>query len=226
MDVFWFRITKSMTDENKTSFIVGAGQVMALIDRGDYWQSAYVFPKGAADRIRARGIGAFRADVAKGAPMLAERIQELRSWDDVKLLAVSLNRLKQWHRPGLLLIGDAAHAMSPMGGVGINLAIQDAVAAANILAGPMAAGADPDVLLREVQERRMSPTRIIQTIQRVAQERVIGRLLEEPRAIKRPPRLLRLFKRSPWLRRRVASLIGIGIRPERVRSPEWKRASP
>ncbi|HEY0625912.1 MAG TPA: FAD-dependent oxidoreductase [Allosphingosinicella sp.] len=220
MDVFWFRISKPKTKENRTSFLVGAGQVMALIDRGDYWQSAYVFPKGGAERIKAKGIEAFRSAVAAGAPMLAGRIHELRSWEDVKLLAVSLNRLKQWHRPGLLLIGDAAHAMSPMGGVGINLAIQDAVAAANILADPMAAGEDPDLLLEQVQERRMMPTRVIQTIQRVAQERVIGPLLEEPRLIERPPRLLQLFKRSSWLRRRVATLVGIGIRPESVRSPE------
>ena len=148
MDVFWFRLPKQRGARRiESTGVFTGGRIMALIDRGDYWQCAYVFPKGQAEEIRARGLDAFRADVARVAARIEPRVEAIESWDDVKLLTVALDRLERWHRPGLLVIGDAAHAMSPIGGVGINVAVQDAVAAANILAGPMARGADVDPLL-------------------------------------------------------------------------------
>ncbi|MDP8995036.1 MAG: FAD-dependent oxidoreductase, partial [Pseudomonadota bacterium] len=162
MDVFWFRVAKRPSGENETTGVVGPGRILALIDRGDYWQCAYVFAKGAAEAVRARGLYAFRQEVAGLAPMLAPEIGALASWDEVKLLTVALDRLESWHRPGLLVIGDAAHAMSPIGGIGINLAVQDAVAAANIIAGPMAAGEDPDPLLAKVEKRRLPAVRLTQ----------------------------------------------------------------
>ena len=220
MDVFWFRLTKLRTPDNRSTGVIATGRLLALLDRGDYWQCAYVFPKGSAEALRARGLDNFRADVARTAPFLAGTVAELADWDQVKLLSVALDRLTRWHRPGLLAIGDAAHAMSPIGGVGINLAIQDAVAAANILAGPMAGGKDPDGLLERVQQRRMLPTRIIQSMQRVAQNRLIDRIVLGNVPINRPPFLIRLMQRFPILQRVPARLVGLGFRPEHVRSPD------
>jgi 2-polyprenyl-6-methoxyphenol hydroxylase-like FAD-dependent oxidoreductase len=220
IDVFWFRLPKQRTSDNRTTGVIATGRLLALLDRGDYWQCAYVFAKGMADALRAKGLDHFRTDVAATAPFLADAIGELESWDQVKLLTVELDRLTEWHRPGLLAIGDAAHAMSPIGGVGINLAIQDAVAAANILAGPMAEGSDVDDLLWRVQRRRMLPTRIVQAMQRTAQNRLIDRIVLKGVPITRPPRILRLMQRFPILQRIPAYLIGKGFRREHVRSPD------
>lgn len=218
MDVFWFRLPKEPAAENETTGIFTSGRIMALIDRGDYWQCAYVFPKGQEAEVRARGLDAFRADVAKVAPMLAERVTEIRSWDDVKLLSVALDRLDRWHRPGLLVIGDAAHAMSPIGGVGINVAIQDAVAAANILAAPLARGEPVDGLLGKVQARRLIAVRATQAFQNAAQKRIITPLLAGS-APTQPPWVLRLFDRYAPLRRLPAAFLGFGIRAEHISSP-------
>ncbi|HYI40972.1 MAG TPA: FAD-dependent oxidoreductase [Allosphingosinicella sp.] len=224
MDVFWFRVPRERSGNNETTGVFASGRIMAMIDRGDYWQCAYVFPKGSEDEVRARGIEAFRTEVAGLAPTLRERIGAVQSWDDVKLLSVSLDRLEQWHRPGLLVIGDAAHAMTPIGGVGINVAVQDAVAAANALAGPMAAGEDVDRLLGRVQKRRLPAVRITQRFQKTAQDRIINRLLMRQGGDFEPPRALRWLDRYPVLRRIPAALIGFGYRPEHVRSPEARQA--
>lgn len=218
MDVFWFRLPKQRGPENDSTGVFAGGRIIALIDRGDYWQCAYLFEKGQAEAVRARGIEAFRSEVAEVAPMVADAVGTIRDWDDVKLLTVSLDRLERWHLPGLLVIGDAAHAMSPIGGVGINVAIQDAVAAANILAGPMAIGGSPDTLLAKVQKRRLPAVRAIQAFQVAAQRRIIGRLLASTGPV-RPAAALRLMDRFPLLRRLPAAFLGFGIRAEHVRSP-------
>jgi 2-polyprenyl-6-methoxyphenol hydroxylase-like FAD-dependent oxidoreductase len=173
--------------------------------------------------VRARGLDVFRAEIARVAPKAAEGLDAIRSWDDVKLLSVALDRLETWHKPGLLVIGDAAHAMSPIGGVGINVAVQDAVAAANILAGPMAEGRDVTPLLRKVEKRRRLAVRAIQGFQNIAQRRVIGRLLANPAARVKPPLALRLLDRYPLLRRLPAAFLGFGFRPEHIRSPDAGR---
>lgn len=218
MDVFWFRLPKARAAENQSTGVIVAGRIMALIDRGDYWQCAYVFAKGTADEIRARGLESFRAEVAATAPMLVEAAA-IAGWDDVKLLTVALDRLERWHRPGLLVIGDAAHAMSPIGGVGINVAVQDAVAAANILAGPMARGEDVEALLPAVQARRMPAVRAIQSFQDAAQRRIVGRMLARGQGPLKPAFALRMLERAPMLRRIPAAFIGFGYRAEHVRSP-------
>ena len=218
MDVFWFRLPKERGAANESTGSFTGGRIMALIDRGDYWQCAYVFAKGQAEEIRARGLEAFRADVAAVASRVHPRVEAIASWDDVKLLTVALDRLERWHRPGLLVIGDAAHAMSPIGGVGINVAIQDAVAAANILAGPMAEGRDVDPLLAEVQKRRMPAVRAIQGFQNAAQRRIISRLLAATGPV-RAAWPLRMLGRYRILRRIPAAMLGFGFRPEHVRSP-------
>ena len=222
MDVFWFRLPKQRTADNDSRGVFAGGRIIALIDRGDYWQCAYVFPKGQAEQVRVRGLDAFRSDVAAVAPMVAGQVDAIRSWDEVRLLTVAIDRLERWHKPGLLVIGDAAHAMSPIGGVGINVAIQDAVAAANILAGPMARGADPDPLLAKVQQRRMPAVRAIQAFQVAAQKRIIGPLLATTGPV-RPALALRLLDRFALLRRIPAAFLGFGIRPEHIRSPEAPR---
>jgi 2-polyprenyl-6-methoxyphenol hydroxylase-like FAD-dependent oxidoreductase len=220
IDVFWFRVPKPRTPKNDTTGVFASGRIMALIDRGDYWQCAYVFPKGSVDVVRTRGIEAFRSEVAGLAPMLAREIGAVAGWDDVRLLSVSLDRLEHWSRPGLLAIGDAAHAMSPVGGVGINVAVQDAVAAANVLAAPMARGKDPDPLLARVEKRRLPAVRLIQAFQKAAQDRIITPLLMRQSGTFEPPLALRLLDRFPLLRRIPAALIGFGWKPEHVRSPE------
>lgn len=216
MDVFWFRVAKKRGgDTLRGSF--ERGRLLVLIDRGDYWQCALVIPKGAAAKLKARGIGPIRAAVQAAAPDVD--VTELDEVGDLKLLSVALDRLITWSRPGLLTIGDAAHAMSPIGGIGINLAIQDAVAAANALAGPLSRGEDVDPLLHKVQDRRMFPTRVIQAGQKLAQDNVIGRLLEPGEPIRKAPLLIRLFDRFEILRRIPGRLIGLGVRRERVLSP-------
>jgi 2-polyprenyl-6-methoxyphenol hydroxylase-like FAD-dependent oxidoreductase len=220
IDVLWFRLPKEKTAQNETGGTFGSGTFLVELDRGDYWQCAYVVPKGAADEIRRNGLAAFRANVARAEPGLAPVIDTLQDWDQVKLLSVSLDRLTRWWRPGLLAIGDAAHAMSPVGGVGINLAIQDAVAAANILAAPLARGENVDPLLRKVQERRMFPTRIVQGAQRAIHNRVLTPLVIRKAVLDTVPWPLRLFGRVPFLRRIPARLIGLGVRREHIRSPD------
>ena len=219
MDVFWFRIPKARAAENGSTGVIVAGRIMALIDRGDYWQCAYVFAKGTADEVRALGLERFRADVAATARHIPLDVEAIGSWDDVKLLTVALDRLERWHEPGLLVIGDAAHAMSPIGGVGINVAVQDAVAAANVLAGPMAAGEDVDPLQPKVQERRLPAVRLIQGFQDAAQRRVVSRLLEKREGPLKPAFALRLLNRFKWLRRFPAAFIGFGWKAEHVASP-------
>jgi 2-polyprenyl-6-methoxyphenol hydroxylase-like FAD-dependent oxidoreductase len=220
IDVFWFKLSKVRTPENQSTGVIATGRLLAVLDRGDYWQCAYVFAKGAAERLRAAGIDHFREDVAGTAPFLAGSTDELTDWDQVKLLTVSLDRLDRWHLPGLLVIGDAAHAMSPIGGVGINLAIQDAVAAANVLAKPLAAGVSVDHLLSKVQRRRMLPTRLVQAIQRAAQTRLIAGVIFKNVEIAGAPWQVRLMQRFPVLQRVPAYAIGIGFKSEHVRSPE------
>jgi 2-polyprenyl-6-methoxyphenol hydroxylase-like FAD-dependent oxidoreductase len=186
-----------------------------MINRGDYWQCGYVIPKGGYDEIRARGLEALRQDVREIAPLLADRVLELGDWDAIKLLTVVVDHLRQWYRPGLLCIGDAAHAMSPVGGVGINLAIQDAVATANLLAGPLREGRLTTKDLRRVQRRRTLPTRLTQRLQVLIQKRVIGRVIgsRDKLALPWPIKLLRRF---PSLQRIPARVIGIGFRPEHI----------
>ena len=217
IDVFWFRVPKARTPENRTQGYFGGGEMVVTIDRGDYFQCARVIAKGGAEAVRARGIDAFRHDAAMAAPTLASGIGAVASWDDVKLLSVSLDRLERWWRLGLLAIGDAAHAMSPVGGVGINLAVQDAVAAANVLAGPMAVGRDPDPLLARVQARREAPVKVIQALQRAVHERVIGPALAG--RVERAPAALKLLNAFPVLQRIPARVLGLGLRREHIRSP-------
>jgi len=217
MDVLWFGLTRGRQDHGRTMGRFDAGQIFIMIDRGEYWQCGYVIPKGAYDRIREGGLPAFRERVARLAPLVQERVGDLRTWDDVKLLTVRVDRLSQWYRPGLLCIGDAAHAMSPVGGVGINLAIQDAVAAANILAEPLRRGSLATEHLRQVQRRREWPTRVTQRLQVAVQNRVIASVLGGSRPLT-PPLAGLLLGRVPLLRRIPARLVGIGIRPEHVQA--------
>ena len=217
MDVFWFRVPKQSGAEMALRGIVAPGTLMALIDRVDYWQVAYIFAKGMGENLRAEGIEALRARIEKAAPILGPLDDVLTSMDQMHLLTVELDRLTRWHQPGLLAIGDAAHAMSPAGGIGINLAIQDAVAAANFLAGPLARGQDVDPILHRVQRRRLLPTRIIQAAQKAVQDAVIEPVLGA-RVIK-APLPVRLLDRYPFLRRIPGRIIGLGVRRERVRSP-------
>jgi 2-polyprenyl-6-methoxyphenol hydroxylase-like FAD-dependent oxidoreductase len=224
IDVLWMRVARRPGDASGSGGRVGAGRFMAMIDRGDYWQCAFVIHKGGIDALRERGIGSFRDDVAALEPGFRERLPaELPDWDAVKLLSVTVDRLEHWWKPGLLFIGDAAHAMSPLGGVGINLAIQDAVAAANILARPLAdasMGAEAITpLLQRVQDRRMLPTRVTQGAQVIAQNNLIDPLLDS-RAVPRVPFALELLNRFPPLRALPAYAVGIGVRPEHVHSPE------
>ncbi len=218
MDVLWMRLSRRPDDPAQTLGRVDAGRILVMLNRGDYWQCAFVIAKGGFDEIRQRGLPAFREEIARLVPYLRERTVELRDWDDVKLLSVAVDRLRKWHRPGLLCIGDAAHAMSPIGGVGINLAIQDAVAAANVLAWPLLQGAVAADDLSAVQRRREFPTRATQGLQVFVQNRLISRVLANPRAI-RAPLLLRLLSRWPYLRRFPARILGLGFRPEHVRAP-------
>jgi 2-polyprenyl-6-methoxyphenol hydroxylase-like FAD-dependent oxidoreductase len=224
MDVLWFRLTKKATDETDTFGHIEAGRLMVMLDRGDYWQCAYVIPKGGIERVQAEGLAAFRARVVEMSPYLADRAGELKSWDDIKLLSVAVDRLPQWWRPGFICIGDAAHAMSPIGGVGVNLAVQDAVAAANQLAGPLKAGAVTDDDLRAIERRRTFAVRFTQRLQLAVQNRIISRVLTT-QVTPKPPWPVKLLTWMPWLRRFPARLIGIGVRPEHIRTPDMLAAS-
>ena len=219
MDALWFRITRREADGADVFGHIEAGALLVMLDRGDYWQCAYVIPKGGIDRVTADGIEAFRDRVVVLSPFLADRVGELRSFDDVKLLSVMVNRLRQWWRPGLICIGDAAHAMSPIGGVGINIAVQDAVAAANRLAAPLKAGTTTNGHLQAIQARRDFPARMTQKIQLTMQNRIIGPALQGTREPK-PPLIFRLFDAFPRLRRIPGRLLALGIRPEHVQTPD------
>src|SRR5467141_1381704 len=219
IDVLWMRLTREPSDPDQTLGRFRAGKILVMLNRTDYWQCAYVIPKGDLEVIRQRGLAAFREDIASVAPFLRGRTDELKDWNDIKLLTVAVDRLRQWWRSGLLCLGDSAHAMSPVGGVGINLAIQDAVAAANLLAGPLAERRVTVADLDRVQRRRELPTRVIQRFQVIVQKRVIVAVLGTT-APPRPSLLLRLLLRLPGLPRLPARLIGLGIRPEHVRTPE------
>jgi 2-polyprenyl-6-methoxyphenol hydroxylase-like FAD-dependent oxidoreductase len=219
MDVVWFRITRKTTDEADTFGHVEAGKMMVMLDRGDYWQCAFVIPKGGIEQVQARGLEAFRLAVVQMSPFLADRVGELKSWDDIKLLTVTVDRLRKWWRPGLICIGDSAHAMSPIGGVGVNIAVQDAVAAANRLAAPLRSGQLSDADLQAIQERRMLAVRFTQWLQLTVQNRIITRVLRSEQRPK-PPLMFKLLGIFPILQRIPARLLGVGIRPEHVHTPE------
>ena len=219
IDVLWVRISRRPDDPFVPLGNFDQGRILVLLYRGDYWQCAFVIHKGGFEEIRQRGLDFLRREIAEITPFLRDRVQELRDWDDVRLLTVKIDRLQQWHRPGLLCIGDAAHAMSPVGGVGINLAIQDAVAAANLLAEPLRRGNVTTADLERVQHRRLFPTRVTQRLQTFVHNRLIKRALESRRPIS-PPILVRCLDRWPSLRHFNARLIGMGIRPEHVHTAE------
>ena len=215
MDVLWLRLTKRPDDPHETFGYIRNGRIMALIDRAEYWQCAYVIPKGTLAQLHERGLGEFRRQIGEIVPFLHDRADELQTWDDVKLLTVRVNRLRRWYRPGLLCIGDAAHAMSPIGGVGINLAIQDAVAASNML-GPKLLDQTLSIRdLRAVQRRREMAAKLTQALQLFIQSKVIGKVLANGRAplLRRLPALLRLL---PFLPRIPGHLVGLGFRPEHL----------
>jgi 2-polyprenyl-6-methoxyphenol hydroxylase-like FAD-dependent oxidoreductase len=219
MDVFWMRLSRAASDPEQIAGRFDAGRIFIMIDRRDYWQCAFVIPKGTAEAVRAKGIEAFRSQITQLAPFLADRVHELQTWADVSLLTVAVDRLQKWSRPGLLCIGDAAHAMSPIGGVGINLAIQDAVATANLLGHKLLRGGPLARDLEAVQRRRSLPTRVTQAGQVIAQNRVIRRVLNSnaPASL---PWVLKLLQRWTFLRRIPARIVGLGVRPEHVRTPE------
>jgi 2-polyprenyl-6-methoxyphenol hydroxylase-like FAD-dependent oxidoreductase len=223
MDILWMRVLRKPSDPGQSLGRIDSGRMLAMLNRDDYWQLAYVIPKGTAQELRAKGIELFREQIVGLAPFLKDRIAELHDWDEIKLLTVAVDRLRHWSRPGLLCIGDAAHAMSPIGGVGINLAIQDAVATANILGARLLRGAPTPSELNAVQRRRVFPTRVTQSFQIFIQNNVITRILSstKPMSLPWPLKLTRMF---PVLRRFPARAIGMGVRPEHVKTPEFRRA--
>jgi 2-polyprenyl-6-methoxyphenol hydroxylase-like FAD-dependent oxidoreductase len=218
IDVLWFRISKRPEDGGQTLGRLVEGKIMVMLNREEYWQCGFVIPKGEFEAIKQRGLAAFREDILRIAPFLGDRVGELDDWEDIRLLTVLVDRLRKWYRSGLVCIGDAAHAMSPIGGVGINLAIQDAVAAANILADPFINGTISVIDLEKIQKRRHFPTRVTQSVQVFLQNHVIGRVLKS--RLVSLPWPLRLLRRFPVLRRIPARLIGVGVRPEHVKSPD------
>lgn len=219
IDVLWMQLSRRPGDPVQTLGRFDRGRILVMLNRDENWQCGFIIRKGGVDELRKRGIESFREQIAEIAPFIRDRLSELRDWDDIKLLTVRVDRLRQWHRPGLLCIGDAAHAMSPVGGVGINLAIQDAVAAANILVEPLRNGRLSIDDLAKVQRRRRFPTRMTQALQIFIQNRIISRALARRESLKLPLPL-RMFRRWPFLRRIPARLIGIGFRPEHVRTPD------
>jgi 2-polyprenyl-6-methoxyphenol hydroxylase-like FAD-dependent oxidoreductase len=218
MDVLWFRAGKRADEKERLFARVETGKMMVTFDRGDYWQCAYVIAKGQYDAVKARGLDAFRNDIVAMAPVLQHGIADVKTWDDVKLLTVAINRLKRWTRPGLLCIGDAAHAMSPVGGVGVNIAVQDAVATANLLAAKLVHGCPSEEELGAVRERREFPVRMTQRMQVIVQNNIISVALKGDRRMT-PPLLLRAVSSMPWLQGLFARFIAVGVRPEHVQSP-------
>ncbi|HEY1682499.1 MAG TPA: FAD-dependent oxidoreductase [Candidatus Tumulicola sp.] len=220
MDVLWMRITKRAGDPVQPLGSMRDGRILVTIDRNEYWQCAFLIPKGTFDQLKAAGIEALQRDIVDAVPQLEDRVKEIDDWSKVSLLEVRVDRLEKWYRPGLLCIGDAAHAMSPIGGVGINLAIQDAVASANALAAPLLAGEDTGPALERIQVRRMFPTKVTQAFQVFVQEHAIAPIIGGTATIDRPPLAMRLFEAFPRLRGLPARLIGMGVRPEHVRTPD------
>src|SRR6516165_628864 len=224
IDVLWMRLSRQPGDDD--AFLrIGVRKALVMLDRVDYWQCAFVIPKGGAEEVRQRGLEAFRADIMELAPMLKDRVTQLQSWDDIKLLSVKVDRLREWYRPGLLCIGDAAHAMSPIGGVGINLAIQDAVAAANRLAGPLRTGQVGIEVLAGIQRRRMFPTRATQRMQVFAQNNFLRRVLSSSK-LPMLPCPIRLSNRVALLQRIPGRVVGLGLRPEHIATPDVGAAAP
>ena len=221
MDVLWFRLSRQASDPGDPVGRFDTGRIIIMLNRGDYWQCGFVIPKGSRDQLQEQGLPAFHAAVAQLAPFMSDRVGELHDWQQIKLLTVQVDRLRQWYRTGLLCIGDAAHAMSPVGGVGINLAIQDAVATANLLAAQLRDGQVTTEDLRRVQQRREWPTRMTQRVQLAIQNRVIRRVLTERDRFS-PPFAIRLLALIPFLRRIPARMIGLGFRPEHVRTSDTK----
>ena len=219
MDVLWFRAGKRANEDQRVFARVDPGKMMVTFDRGDYWQCAYVIAKGQYDAVKAGGLPALLEDVARMAPILKAGLAEVKSWDDVKLLTVAINRLRRWTRPGLLCIGDAAHAMSPVGGVGVNLAVQDAVAAANLLAAKLASGCPTEAELDAVRQRREFPVRMTQRMQVIAQNHIVSVALRPGGEALRVPLVMRLITAVPWLQGITARFVGLGVRPEQVQSP-------
>ena len=215
MDVLWFKLAQDPESEKQPLGRFDRGKILVLLDRNTYWQGGYIIPKGGLERLQAKGFDAFREEVASFAPFLEAPLNQLSGWEDTSLLTVQVNRIEKWHRPGLLCIGDAAHAMSPVGGIGINLAIQDAVAAANLLAGPLKNGVPEDSHLQAVEARRAWPTRMTQRIQVMIQNQLIAETLESQQRI-RPPLLLRMMTTLPLLSQLPARFIGLGLRRENV----------
>lgn len=218
MDVLWFRAGKAADETEKIFARVDPGKMMVTFDRGDYWQCAYVIPKGGYEAVKARGLKAVLDDIVRMAPVLKSGISDVKSWDDMKLLTVAIKRLHKWAQPGLLCIGDAAHAMSPMGGVGVNLAVQDAVATANLLAAKLAQGAPSEAELDAVQARREFPVKMTQRMQVVGQDTIVAMALKGAGSLK-APLPLRIVTAVPWLQGITARFLGLGVRPEHVRSP-------
>ena len=221
IDVLWFRLPRKATDPSNVIGNINFGTLAVLINRTDYFQCAFIIAKGTFEnKVQPAGLPAFRNSVAKLVPFLADRVDELTSWDQIKLLTVQVNHLERWYRPGLLCIGDAAHAMSPVGGIGINLAVQDAVAAARILAPVLATGVITELALARVQNRRQLPTRITQGFQ-VAVHRFLSGILGNPAPV-HPPMLLRVLSRRPSFRRLTARFIGVGVRPEHIDTTQFR----
>jgi 2-polyprenyl-6-methoxyphenol hydroxylase-like FAD-dependent oxidoreductase len=220
MDVLWMRIPKHPGDPFRPLGNMNHGRILVMIDRGDYWQVAFIIRKGSFDEIKAAGLDAFHRDLAEIVPEIADRLSELDDWSKISLLEVRVDRLERWHRPGVLCIGDAAHAMSPIGGVGINLAIQDAVATANLLYQPLRDGAVTDADLARVQARRMFPTKITQGMQVFIQDRAVDPVLSGDVEVTRAPLVFRLFNEFPGLRGLPGRAMGMGVRPEHVRTPD------
>ena len=218
MDVLWMRLSRRPDDPDDTLGRIKNGYFMVMINRRDYWQCAFLIPKGTIDQVWQRGLPAFREGIVGVAPFLRDRAEELTDWDKIKLLTVKVDRLKKWHRPGLLCIGDSAHAMSPVGGVGINLAIQDAVATANLLVPHLQKGVVEEKHLAAVQERRTFPTKMTQAMQVFIQNKVINRVLGDTRPVSLPLPL-RLLTWFPLLRRIPARIVGLGFRPEHIHTP-------
>ena len=223
MDVLWMRLSRHGSDPKQTGGYMNYGRIFVTLNRGDYWQCAFVIRKGGYDEVHSRGLEGMRGEIVRLAPFLADRVAELKDWSDVKLLTVAVDRLRQWWRPGLICIGDAAHAMSPIGGVGVNVAVQDAIAAANILAAPLRESRLSTEHLAQVQKRRTFPMKVIQGIQVAVQRNIIDKVLSSDRPIS-APWTVKLFNWLPFLQRIPARVVGIGVRPEHVRTAPYTEA--